>query len=515
MPRKKRPSARTDAAPRVRRGVARADGYSNAVSDIGTWRDPNSYNTFSRNIISNEEARALWESNDIAAKVIELRPKHAWRAGMTLKMPDKALAEDVMGELESIPCGETHGIAAAFRQAAFFENAYGGAAIFPVINDGADFSTPLSAGRMPRIANLLVLEARELVPQSWYRSIAEPKFGRPRTYRLNAFARGGMSKSNVLIHESRLIILPGIIVSRDQQSANYGFGHSKLNRVTEALEQCGITWAGIASLMHRIEQGVLKLEGFDEMMRDDADMTVSDALLKMDRFRSLVKMLVIGKNDDYQRLGVPLSGVPEILQQYMLRVAGAAETPATFLFGMSPAGQNATGDSDTRWFDDSVGVEQRDHFGPRVEQLVRMHMMTNESVTRGREPDIWSVGWNPLRSLTEKEIAERNNTQADADVKYIDAQVLTPAIVRRNRFAGDTYSMETTVTPEEMKQLEELEAAGEMDPEPDPSDPNEPAEIAAGEDPSADPSADPTEKSKPPFPKAGSADPGADPSSGD
>lgn len=457
--RKKSPAPPTAPAPQPR-----ADGFSNVISDIGTWRDPSYYNHYTPRVLSNEEAKALWEGNSVASKVVELRPKHAFRRGFHLKMEDKILAEKLMTELESIPCGESRGVAAAFKQAGFYENAYGGAAIFPVVNDGADLSTPLrTGGRMRKIEHMLVLEPRELTPASWYRSILEPKVFRPRTYRLNAFSHGGMAKSNLVIHESRLIIFPGIVVARDQQSANYGWGHGRLNRVTESIEQCGITWAGIASLMHRIEQGVLKLEGFEDLLREDEDQTASKALLNIDRLRSLVKMLVIGKNDDFQRHGVPLSGVPEILSQFLFRIAGDAEIPATFLFGMAPAGLNATGESDREWMDDSVEAEQVDHFGPRVEQAVRLHMLCNESAAKGREPDVWSVGWNGLRRLDEKKTAERNLTQAQADQIYFDMGVAPGRVIRRNRFGGDTYSVETTFTAEEIEELEKLELVPDED----------------------------------------------------
>lgn len=474
--------------------AARADGYFNPLSAIGTSADPAFWTMFCPDPVTDLEARELWEGNDLAAKIIELPPNDAFRKAFEIDTGDKVQGEKIMGALEDLNVCEQ------FKIAAQYERAYGGAALYPVINDGQDFSQPLREnGRIPSITDLIVLEPRELMPVSWYRDLQNSprgRFRKPMRYRLNPIVPGGAINVGQLIHESRLITFPGIVTSQDRaRGARSGWGSSVLTRTKKALAGFGISWAGIETLMHRIEQGVYKLKGFSEMIAQD-DGTAEHALGRIDRLRSLVNMLVIDGDDDYQRLGVPLAGVAAILDNLMIRVSASADFPVTRMFGRSPAGQNATGESDSQNWDDVIQALQAHHYGPRVERLVRLYMLSNDSVTGGKEPAMWSVKWLPLRQLTEVEQATRNKLQAEADDIQIQNTVLSAAIVRVKRYGGDTYSMNTQLSPKELNEMTVAEeaaheaeiaaaeqaakaAASAPDPNapaPDPNAPPEPAE---------------------------------------
>lgn len=470
----------------------RGDSFANNATGVGTQHDPTRAVQFCLELLHPEYALELYRGNDIAQKVVEYKVKAAFREGYKINTRDNEISEKICAALEDL------GTSAAMRQAGFWERVIGGASIFPVINDGADLSEPLQPGRMVEIENLLVLDARELRPVSYYRSIFDKdrftkksKFGHPmrfrfepRNVRANALERGQ------LIHESRLILFPGVKVTRDQVGYLEWWGDSALTRPNRVIEQFSQTWDGVSALMTRIEQGVLAMDGFSDAMKEDDNSAVYDALIELNRMRNLLDMLVIDKNDKYERIGVPLTGVPDTLEKFLMRLAAACEMPGVFLAGMSPSGLNSTGDAEIRSWYDSVAEEQTDHFGPRLEQLVRMYLLTNTSVTKGKEPDVWSAGWEPLWQPTAKETAETNYTQAQADDLNIQNGVLTSTIVRRNRFAGDTASLATTVTPAEMAELEQLgeanaeaiataAAAGNvpagMPGVPAPADPNAPA----------------------------------------
>jgi hypothetical protein len=126
----------------------------------------------------------------------------------------------------------------------------------------------------------------------------------------------------------------------------------------------------------------------------------------------------------------------------------------TLLYGTSPAGLNATGESDIRlWYDNVHGREQNGKLRDPIEYLTELILASAEGPTGGQVTDDWALQFNSLFQQSDEEIATTRRTQADTDRAYIDTGVLTPAEVRESRFGGDAYSLETTLSPEGEGQL--------------------------------------------------------------
>ena len=104
---------------------------------------------------------------------------------------------------------------------------------------------------------------------------------------------------------------------------------------------------------------------------------------------------------------------------------------------------NATGESDIRlWYDD-IGSAQRDELLPALEKIAGLVFRAKTGPTGGVEPESWSFKFHPLWQLTEKEQAERNKAQAEADDLYIANGTTTPEEVAQSRFGGEEYSLDT------------------------------------------------------------------------
>ena len=54
----------------------------------------------------------------------------------------------------------------------------------------------------------------------------------------------------------------------------------------------------------------------------------------------------------------------------MLDIAGACEIPASRLFGRSPSGLNATGESDLKMYYEKIGQLQENYLRPALEKLL-------------------------------------------------------------------------------------------------------------------------------------------------
>jgi phage-related protein (TIGR01555 family) len=59
-------------------------------------------------------------------------------------------------------------------------------------------------------------------------------------------------------------------------------------------------------------------------------------------------MLLLDSEEEYETKSASFAQLPEVLDRFLQIVSGAADIPATRLLGQSPAGMNATGESDLR-----------------------------------------------------------------------------------------------------------------------------------------------------------------------
>jgi phage-related protein (TIGR01555 family) len=222
---------------------------------------------------------------------------------------------------------------------------------------------------------------------------------------------------------------------------NSGWGDSIFVRIASELRDFDVVWGSAAVLMNDFAQSVYKIKGLAEILGSDGEGALVARMRAIDLMRSTVRAILIDSEEEFGRQQTPVAGLPEILERFTFRLAAAAEMPCSMLFGQAPAGLNATGDADIRFYYDHLKNRQTRQLKPALERLVRMLM-------QGREPAQWSIMFRPLWQLTEGEQATAHLAQANADKVYLDARVLSPEEVRQSRF-GDHYSVDTTLIEDE------------------------------------------------------------------
>ncbi len=441
-----RKKTRTDADPK-------RDGLTNVLTGIATDRDKRSGASYASNVVTDLAARELWRGSDIGARVVETLPDEALRPGFGVQIQDD---EDGEQSREVNARTEELHIIERLRLGAHYQRAYGGAALFPVINDGQDLAAPLAEERITDVRQVHVFEPVELDPLSYYTDPREEKFGQAKLYRLTPIQNRG-HVPQVEIHESRLVILQGIRVTRaDVASVRTGWGDSVFSRLLPVLVDFDSAFHGAGALVQDFAQAVFKLEGFSSALSSGNEQAIVDRMRAIDLSRSVLRGVMIDSRDDFMRVPTPLSGLPEIIDRFMQRMAAAAGMPVTLLMGMSPAGMNATGESDrVSWFNTCDAWRERE-MRPALERLVRLLLLAKAGPTNGKEPENWSVVFKPLWQPSQKEIVETRYIQAQADAIYLSNGVVGAMDVAQSRFGGSEYSHETQV---DFKALETMQAA--------------------------------------------------------
>jgi phage-related protein (TIGR01555 family) len=448
----------------------RADGYVNAFTGHGTRRDRRTATRHRTTIINDLEAIDQRRGNWLAKRIIELLPDEGIRRGYQLKMPTKKQAEQVQSALESL------GLNDKVKEAWQMERTVGGSALFPVLDgavgelhDPLDLETP----RIVSVKALHLLEARELTPASWYTDLTNPRFGRPETYRLWPLSGGGAgSAQTVIVHESRLAVFPGARFTREPlPGQRLGWGDTALTPVNEVLADFGLSWGSAATILHNFAQRVIKFDRLAEILAEaDGEAIVQKRFTVMDMAANVLQALPLDKEDEFVTMSTSVAGLADLLVQFAQLIAAAADMPLTRLFGMSPAGMNATGESDTRGWYDRVGNGQA-RLTPLVEWMIRLVLLSTEGPTNGKEPDTWSLEWLPLWTPSEKEEAERRLLVAQSDKIYYEMQSASNDDIAKSRWGGDTYSPDMTIDWKAREaqrkadeQAAEQLAAGDLDP---------------------------------------------------
>lgn len=450
----------------------RSDGFANSLLGVGELGMDKrlggtgaNRNRFIVPTVGRTQFVDLWRANDMAARIVEDLPNEMYREGFDVLVSDDAKLSEEMGALF-----DELGVAETLRFAECRARAEGGALIVLGANDGLDTSLPLNMDGIRSFEWLNVCGCDDVGVFKRYDDPTAPNFGKPELYQVKAVPRAdGRMTPGVYIHESRVIRFDGVVVGGAKYQSGQlsdGWGDSVLLRVWQVLQDFEMSWSNAAVIMAEFAIGVFKFKNLAELMAGDQDGAVVARMRMANLSKSLINALMMDSEETFERVTTPLAGVPEVLQQFAIRLAAAADMPVTRLMGQSPAGLNATGASDIRFYYDRIKSTQNRSARPKINRICQCVFRSKTGPSRGKEPENWTIRFRPLWQMTEAEQAAVRFTMAQADEKYIQNNVTTAEEIAASRFGGDDFSTDTRLDLETRNKLRAaLEAGSEKDQE--------------------------------------------------
>lgn len=466
--------------------AGRRDGWENTVTAIGTNRDKRLGGRMIRPTpnVTFREFEDLFAGSDLAATAAELPPREMVRAWITVTANDpKNIDKDKRTETEEQTTEEAVSLGNQIAgrldeleaQAKVFEamvwaRVFGGSLLFLGVDDGGGdnaeaLAEPLDEGRIQSFDHLTVFDRWDLHIAERFTDPRNVKFGQPELYRLTSTTHDGkVAPGTDLIHESRFIRFEGVLTNRRRMRDNGGWSDSIYTRTRDLIRDFDLAWNGIANLLQDFSQAIFKMRGLRDAILADKDDLVLRRMGIIDLCRSIGRAVPIDSEDeDFERKSTPVTGMPDLMDRFALRMSAAFRMPATLLFGQSPAGMQATGASDIRFFYDQIAANQETMLRPRLERLIKLVLLDKSGPTNGVEPDDWSFSFNPLFQLTELEQAELRNKQSQTDATYLQEGVISEDEVAFSRFGGDRYGVDTIL---DLEQRNEDKLAAEREPDP-------------------------------------------------
>jgi phage-related protein (TIGR01555 family) len=432
---------------------------------LGTSADKRtSYFFTPRETLTPEQCVWLYEHCDLAARICDLVPEEALSEFADLRIADDEVLQGAM-------CDRLRELdwTSQVLDAAVFGRVYGDTFIFcdvcsmsATVSD--DPQMPLSVDRVRKVVSLSKVERWQCTVEKFYDDPRDrARFGRPEVYRVQPDSGGGVSAQEWLVHETRMLKFEGARTTSYSARGNNWWHFSVLQRVHDVLRDFSVSWDNAALLLSNNVQGVYKVKGLAAILgAPDGAKNLANRVMAIDKFKSILKSLILDVEEDYEYKSAPLTDVPNMLDRFASRLAAASGgIPVTKLFGVSAAGLNATGEGDRKAWHQVLAAYRRDEIQPQLERLMVMLFAEAGKVRLANErPDVtvdWTLTWPELDQPTELEAAQIRSAMATADTAYITNQVLSPETVAKSRFPASGYSLETNVPDDEFEQGDMLE----------------------------------------------------------
>ena len=440
----------------------REDGYVNLLNKYGTKQDNSEAYKFEREpVIPDMQLTGLYEGNGLFSKIIDTPAEEALKHGFDLNLKSdelNAFVEDALDDLEWEEKAAT---------AIKWARLYGGALIVMLIDDGRGLEEPVDWEHIRSIDELRVYERSIVQPD--YASLYQQdyggkgvgnrvsKFGQPEYYYVSSIY------GSFKVHESRCLVFRNGVLPEQTSNSSYLFwGMPEYVRIRRALRETVTAHTDSVKLLERSVQAIYSMKGLASLLTtDDGENQVLKRLQLVDTSRGLLNSIAIdSEGEQYDFKTFQFSGVKDVIDATCNMLSALTNIPQTILFGRSPAGMNATGDSDFESYYNFVEKIQRLMLKRNLRTL--LDVVFRAGIASGdvaEEPD-YKLEFKPLWSLSDTEQAAVDQTKAQtALVKaqtaqaYVDMQALDPTEVRRRLASDEEFDVEDIISEDDEDDL--------------------------------------------------------------
>ena len=378
-------------------GFPTADSFVNAEARLGVGPGTDniaSHGSYSLNPISRNRILCDWlyRGSWLAKQGVGAIPEDMTRAGITInstmaagdidKLQNRLVRRKIWHQLE---------------QTMRWARLYGGCVGMLMI-EGQDPKTPLRLETIGRgqFKGILPLD-RWMVNPTTSDLVTEygPDFGWPKYYRTTSASLIPAMD----IHHSRVIRFDGEELPFWQRVTENMWGLSILEPFYDRLVAFDSTTQGAAQLVYKAHVRTLKMPNLREAIAagGDAVDAVASSLQFIRKFQSNEGLTVIDAGDELETNTYTFAGLDLVLIQFAQQLSGALQIPLTRLFGQSPAGMNATGESDVRQYYDAIAARQTTHLEAAVALLLDLECRSGFGMP---PPEDFSFDFVPLWQMT-------------------------------------------------------------------------------------------------------------------
>ena len=277
--------------------------------------------------------------------------------------------------------------------------------------------------------------------------MSDPDFNLPEYYTINN-AEGRMVAR---VHHSRIIRFTGRKLPYLEEIAELYWGESEVEALYKDVVAHDNVSANMAALTFRANINTMEVQNLEQLFSlgsVEQQKRFWNVMQAQSVMMSNFGFQLVNKGDQMKNTQYTFTGLQEVYESMCLNLCGASHYPMTKLFGRSPSGMNATGESDLQNYYDYVGSQRETKLRPVLERLLPIMAVS----AWGAVPDNLQIDFTPLWTPTAKEVAEIAKAKAEAIVSTYQAGLLNVDTAQKElKKLEDGTGMWGSITDEEIK----------------------------------------------------------------
>ena len=425
-----------------------ADSFQNFAARLGLGAgSQNDQSTYGFDFLSRNRLKleAMYRSSWLVGQVVDVVAEDMTREGINLRgLDDPKDAEAIQQEMDRLEIWNE------LTNVIKWGRLYGGA-IAVMLIDGQDVSTPLDVNTVGKdqFKGLMVLD-RWLVLPTLQDLVSDygPDFGKPKYYDVIADSLG---LSNQKIHYSRVIRFDGVDLPYWQRITENLWGQSVVERLLDRLVAFDSTTTGVAQLVYKAHLRTYKVKGLRAIIA--AGGKAFEGLIKQIEqvrlWQSNEGLTLMDADDEFQTHSYSFAGLDAVLLQFGQQLSGASQIPLVRLFGQSPSGMNATGESDLSNYYDNINQQQERRMRTALGTLLQVISLS----TLGKPlPDSFSFDFASLWQIDDTQKADIAAKVTESICRAEEQGLITTqAAMKELRQSSEITGIYSSITDEDIE----------------------------------------------------------------
>ena len=256
------------------------------------------------------------------------------------------------------------------------------------------------------------------------------------------------------IHHSRVIRFLGRELPYLEKIAAQYWGESEVEALYQDVVKHNNVSANMAALTFRANVDTMEIQNLDQLFSiasGEMQRRFWNTMQAQSVVQSNFGTRLVNKGDQIHNTQYTFTGLRDVHEAMCLDLSGASRIPMTKLFGRSPAGMNATGESDLQNYWDYIDGLRENQLRPILQRLLPVLAMS----AWGEVPEGLGVAFPPLWTPTAKELAEIVEKKAAAIRDTFQAGLLrADTAMRELKRLSDETGLFGGITDEEIEAAE-------------------------------------------------------------
>lgn len=232
---------------------------------------------------------------------------------------------------------------------------------------------------------------------------------------------GGITVARV--HHSRIVRFLGRELPYLERIAELYWGESEVEALYQDVVKHNNVAANMAALTFRANVDTMEVQNLDQLFSlasGEAQRRFWNTMQAQSVVQSNFGMRLVNKGDQIKNTQYTFTGLHEVHESMCLDLSGASRIPMTKLFGRSPAGMNATGESDLKNYYDYIDTLRETRLRPILQQLLPVLAMS----AWGGVPEGLDITFPPLWTPKADELAKIAQAKAETVINAFQAGLL-------------------------------------------------------------------------------------------